>query len=202
MAGFLTATVGVPEEMAAYAARASQGHIGRARALALDDDARRRRNEVVRLPGRLVDIGACMNAAANLMDIAKEETEAQTEASNSSELAELQSVFGSDPKSKASRAYRAAVRELEESQKQRAKRRVMDVIDRCLMDLLSVYRDAIALAQDPEMPAWSTRSSAASFGSSPVVRPPRRTSAGSTRSSRPATRCWSSTRRRCCRWSR
>ena len=36
--------------------------------------------------------------------------------------------------------------DLEKLQKQKAKRRVLDVIDRALMDLVSVYRDAIALA--------------------------------------------------------
>ena len=44
-----------------------------------------------------------------------------------------------------SRAYRASLRDLQHSQKQREKRRVMDVIDRGLMDMMSVYRDAIVL---------------------------------------------------------
>jgi DNA polymerase-3 subunit delta' len=35
---------------------------------------------------------------------------------------------------------------MEKSQKTRAKRRHLDVVDRSLMDLASVYRDAIALA--------------------------------------------------------
>ena len=33
-----------------------------------------------------------------------------------------------------------------DDQKRRAKRRLLDVVDRSLMDLVSVYRDAIALA--------------------------------------------------------
>jgi DNA polymerase-3 subunit delta' len=135
--------------VASYAARASQGHIGRARALALDEAARRRRSEVVRLPPRLVDIGSCMNAAEQLMGIAKEETESITDEVNAVELHDLHHVFGSDSAAKSSRAYRAALKRLEEDQTQRAKRRVMDVIDRCLMDLLSVYRDAIVLAEAP-----------------------------------------------------
>ena len=35
---------------------------------------------------------------------------------------------------------------MEKSQKTRAKRRHLDVVDRSLMDLASVYRDAVALA--------------------------------------------------------
>ena len=42
-----------PDALASYAARASQGHIGRARALARDEGTRNRRREVVSLPARL-----------------------------------------------------------------------------------------------------------------------------------------------------
>jgi DNA polymerase-3 subunit delta' len=142
---FLMEKDGVPEPVAAFAARASQGHIGRARALARDESTRNRRREVVALPGGLTSLGACMNAAANLIDIAKDETEAITDSTNARELSELEATYGDDRKSKQSRSYRAALRELTHSQKQRQKRREMDVIDRSLMDIMSVYRDAIAL---------------------------------------------------------
>ena len=147
---FLVERDGVPESVAAFAARASQGHIGRARALASDDKTRSRRREVVALPPRLTTLGACLNAAANLVDIAKDETAALTEQSNARELLELEALYGDDRKSKTSRAYRAGLRELQHSQKQREKRRVMDVIDRSLMDIMSVYRDAIALQSGAE----------------------------------------------------
>ncbi len=145
VAGFLIAKDGVSEPVAAFAARASQGHIGRARALARDEATRNRRREVVALPARLTSLGACMNAAANLVDIAKDETEAITDSSNSRELAQLDTTYGDDRKAKQSRSYKAALRELTHSQKQRQKRREMDVIDRSLMDIMSVYRDVIAL---------------------------------------------------------
>jgi DNA polymerase-3 subunit delta' len=142
---FLVEQHGIGESVAAFAARASQGHIGRARALASDEKTRNRRREVVSLPGGLTSLGACMNAAANLVDIAKDETASLTERSNAREQTELEALYGDDRKSKTSRAYRAGLRELQHSQKQREKRRVMDVIDRGLMDIMSVYRDAIAL---------------------------------------------------------
>ncbi len=137
---------GIEPAMASFAARASQGHIGRARALCVDEDARRRRREVVSLPARLTSIGAVMTAATNLAEIAKEETAAITADAERRELESLQSIFGSERKDVSSRAYRAALSSLEKLQKQKAKRRVLDVIDRALMDLVSVYRDAIALA--------------------------------------------------------
>ena len=142
---FLVERHGIPESVAAFAARASQGHIGRARALATDEKTRNRRREVIALPAGLTSLGACMNAAANLVDIAKDETAALTERSNARDLGDLEAVYGDDRKSKTSRAYRAGLRELEHDQKQREKRRIMDVIDRSLMDIMSVYRDAIAV---------------------------------------------------------
>jgi DNA polymerase III subunit delta' len=145
VSAFLVSRHGIDPALAAYAARASQGHIGRARALAVDEGTRNRRREVVSIPAGLTSLGACMNAAANLVDIAKLETEAVGEQVSSREREELDAVFGSDRKTKTSRSYKAALSQLTESQKQRAKRRTLDVVDRCLMDLISVYRDVIAV---------------------------------------------------------
>ena len=142
---FLVDNDGIPDSLAAFAARASQGHIGRARALARDEATRNRRREVVSLPGGLTTLGACLNAAANLLDIAKDETLAQTDRSNARELTDLDTTYGGDRQAKASRSYRAALKELTHHQTQRERRRVMDVIDRSLMDIMSVYRDAISL---------------------------------------------------------
>ncbi len=145
VARFLMEEDGVAEPVAAFAARASQGHIGRARALARDEATRNRRREVVAIPGRLTSLGACMNAAANLVEIARDETEAITDSTNAREMSELDATYGDDRKARQSRSYKAALRELTHSQKQRQKRREMDVIDRSLMDIMSVYRDAIAV---------------------------------------------------------
>lgn len=145
VAGFLQREDGTDPALAAFAARASQGHIGRARALARDERTRNRRHEVVSIPLGLTSLGACMNAAANLVDIAKDETEALNDETNAAEVQDLEVVYGSDRKAKTSRSYRAAMTQLTYNQKQRGKRRTLDVVDRCLMDLVSVYRDAVAV---------------------------------------------------------
>jgi DNA polymerase III subunit delta' len=145
VARFLVERDGVAEPLAAFAARASQGHIGRARALANDEQTRIRRREVVEMPAGLTSLAACLNAAANLVDIARDETASLTEKSNVRDLSGLHALYGDDRKAKASRSYRASLRDLQNSQKQREKRRIMDVIDRGLMDVMSVYRDAIVL---------------------------------------------------------
>ena len=145
VAAFLVRTLGVGEPLAAHAARASQGHIGRARALAKDEATRNRRAEVVRLPARLTSLGSCMNAASNLLEVAKAEAEALTSELDAREKTEMDRSYGVEGRGKRPKEYVPAMRDLEKGQKTRAKRRVLDVVDRGLMDLVSVYRDAIAL---------------------------------------------------------
>ena len=145
VAAFLVRADGVEPGLAAYAARASQGHIGRARALARDEGTRNRRREVVGYPARLTTLGACMTAAANLAEVAKEEAEQMTGELDAREKADLDTAYGVVERGRRPREYGPALSELEKGQKTRAKRRVLDVVDRGLMDLVSVYRDAIAL---------------------------------------------------------
>jgi DNA polymerase III subunit delta' len=143
---FLVRSEGVDEALAASAARASQGHIGRARALARDEATRNRRREVVALPARLTSLGDCMNAAANLNEVTREEAEAITSALDEREKRDLDASYGVVERGRRPRDYAPALAALERGQKTRAKRRHLDVVDRGLMDLVSVYRDAIAVA--------------------------------------------------------
>ena len=146
VAGFLVRTEGVSEALASYAARASQGHIGRARALARDEATRNRRREVVAIPTRLTTLGACMTAATNLAEVTKEEADAITGDLDAAEKTDLDATYGVVERGRRPREYSPALANLERGQKTRAKRRHLDVVDRSLMDLVSVYRDAIALA--------------------------------------------------------
>ncbi len=143
VAGFLVDRWGVTAERAAHAARASQGHIGRAKALASDEETRRRRLEVVRLPAALTTLGACMTAAANLVDIAESEAAAQIEALAAKESGDLEALYGTDRRARATRSAKAAASDLAAEQKARHKRRVLDAVDRQLTELLSVYRDVV-----------------------------------------------------------
>jgi DNA polymerase-3 subunit delta' len=143
---FLVLTEGVDEALAASAARASQGHIGRARALARDQATRNRRREVVALPAKLTSLGDCMNAAANLNEVTKEEAASITSALDEREKRDLDASYGVVERGRRPREYAPALAALEKAQKTRAKRRHLDVVDRGLMDLVSVYRDAISVA--------------------------------------------------------
>ncbi|TIC85075.1 DNA polymerase III subunit delta' [Nocardioides sp. GY 10113] len=145
VAGFLGGR-GVEPSLALHAARASQGHIGRAMALAHDAEVRKRRSDVVAIPARLSTLGACMRAASLLAENAKVEADAITSKLDAAEKADLDSAYGVVERGRRPREYAPALRDLEKDQKTRAKRRVLDVVDRSLTDLTSVYRDAIAVA--------------------------------------------------------
>jgi DNA polymerase-3 subunit delta' len=146
VADFLTRIDGVDAALASYCARASQGHIGRARALARDEGARNRRRDVVSMPAHLTSLGACMNAAANLHETTQEEADLITGDLDTRERSDLDVSYGVVERGRRPREYAPALAAMERSQKTRAKRRHLDVVDRSLMDLVSVYRDAIALA--------------------------------------------------------
>jgi len=146
VADFLVRVDGVEAGPAAYASRASQGHIGRARALARDGDVRDRRTSVVSIPARLTSLAACMGAATELTETAKVEAAAITDALDARERRDLAEAYGVVERGRRPREYAPHLAALERNQKTRAKRRHLDVVDRSLMDLVSVYRDAVALA--------------------------------------------------------
>jgi DNA polymerase-3 subunit delta' len=145
VAALLVRRDGVGEALAAYAARIAQGHIGRARVLARDEGARRRRQEILELPSRLTTLGACLTAAANLVAAATEEAAAATVEVDARERAELSEALGMGAKGARPRHAAAALKELEDQQKARAKRLQRDALDRVLTEFTSYYRDVLAV---------------------------------------------------------
>ncbi|NED99070.1 DNA polymerase III subunit delta' [Phytoactinopolyspora halotolerans] len=145
VAAHLTATENVDERLAAFAARASQGHIGRARALAIDEEARARREEVLRLPFALSNIRECLDAAANLVETAKADAERRCDALDARETEELKKALGAGTTGRKPRNMNAALKELEQEQKLRRTRVQRDSIDRALVDVLALYRDVLML---------------------------------------------------------
>ncbi|GGL46461.1 DNA polymerase III subunit delta' [Planomonospora parontospora subsp. antibiotica] len=140
----------VPQETAAFAARAAQGHLDRARRLALDAEARRRREDVLSIPASLTGVGECVAAAERLVKTADEEAAAVTSVLNESETAELRKVYGEGSTGKGLnkglvRGGAGALKDLEDRQKSRATRTKRDVIDAALLDLVALYRDVLAV---------------------------------------------------------
>jgi DNA polymerase-3 subunit delta' len=135
---------GVDPAMAAFAARAAQGHIGRARRLARDEQSRLRRAEVLNLPGSLTSVGGCLNAAQRLVDAAGAEAREATEEINAKETEQLKVALGAGATGRGMPAGSAgALKELEGRQKKRATRMQRDALDRALVDLASFYRDVL-----------------------------------------------------------
>jgi DNA polymerase III subunit delta' len=136
---------GADPDRAAFAARAAQGHIGRARALATDEDARARHDEVLRLPFALADLRTCLEAAAALVDAAKADAERHCDELDARELDDLKQAMGVGATGRRPRNVDAAVKELEREQKLRRTRVQRDSIDRALVDVLALYRDVLVI---------------------------------------------------------
>ncbi|MFO7249366.1 MAG: DNA polymerase III subunit delta' [Actinomycetes bacterium] len=151
IAELLVSRDGVDPETAAFAARAAQGHVGRARRLALDEETRRRRDAVLSLPRSLTGVGECVAAAERLVKAAEEEAAAATAELNEAETAELRKVYGEGSTGKGLgrgglvRGAAGALKELEERQKSRATRIKRDTLDAALLDLVAFYRDVLAV---------------------------------------------------------
>ena len=137
---------GIEMPMAMYAARAAQSHVGLARRLARDEGARIRRRDVVGLAGRIHGVGDAIGAAADLVSIADEESSAAATERDAAEKSKLMEVLGVDPSARTQPPHiRSQLAALEREQKARATRHSRDVLDRSLVDLLSIYRDALVL---------------------------------------------------------
>ncbi len=144
---------GIEAPMALYAARAAQSHVGLARRLARDEHARIRRHDTITLTTRIRTVGEALGAAADLSTIATEEAAAAAAERDAAERARLMELLGADPTARTQPPQiRSQITALEKEQKDRAKRHSRDVIDRSLIDLLSVYRDALTLRLETRTP--------------------------------------------------
>ncbi len=146
VADLLVRRDGVDHAMALYAARAAQSHVGLARRLARDEHARIRRHDVVSMATKIVSVGEAVGAAQDIMTIAQEESAAASGERDAAEKARLLEILGADTTARTQPPHvRSQVTALEREQKARATRFTRDVVDRALIDLLSVYRDALVL---------------------------------------------------------
>ena len=136
---------GVDPERAHAAARATQGHIGRARRLATDERARARRAAVLKVPLRVADVGGCLKAAQELIDTATEDAKQQAEEVDAKETEDLKAALGAAAGGRMPRGTAGAMKELEDKQKRRKTRTQRDSLDLALTELTGFYRDVLAL---------------------------------------------------------
>jgi DNA polymerase-3 subunit delta' len=136
---------GIEPRMAKFAATAAQGHIGRAKFLATNEEARENRAKILNIPFTINDLAATFDAAETLVEIAKELAKMESETQDEKEIAKIKESYGSTG-SKLATGGNKALKELEKEQKSRTTRLVRDNLDRALLDLATVYRDVL-LAQ-------------------------------------------------------
>ncbi|WP_447005267.1 DNA polymerase III subunit delta' [Saccharothrix isguenensis] len=141
---------GVAPEVASWAASVCGGHVGRARRLATDEQARARREAVLRIPlalRRPADIFTC---ADQLVSAAEGDAVAANEGRDLAEREAMEMAMGAGGTGKgtaaATRGAKGALKELEKRQKSRATRTQRDSLDQALVDLAAFYRDVLVTA--------------------------------------------------------
>ncbi len=147
---------GIAPETAHWAASAAQGHVGRAKRLANDPEARARRDAVLAVPRRLTGVGAAFDAASALIEAAEAEAASTVVGTDSSEKAALEQALGAGGTGRgAAGAMRGAagqLKDLERRQRSRATRSQRDALDRALVDLAGFYRDVLITALRAPVP--------------------------------------------------
>jgi DNA polymerase-3 subunit delta' len=143
----LTVRDGFDPETAQWAASVCGGHIGRARHLARDAEARGRRERVLTVPLGLRGLGDAFGIAAELDRAAMAEADDLSGERDAVEREELGIAMGAGGVGKgvaaAARRAKAAEKDLEKRQKVRNTRNRRDVLDLALIDLAGFYRDVL-----------------------------------------------------------
>jgi DNA polymerase-3 subunit delta' len=94
VASVLVERNGIDPVVATFAAHAAQGHVGRARWLARDPDARARRERVLRIPSQVGDVGSCLRVASELVTETGAEAAESTATIDEAEASSLKQAFG------------------------------------------------------------------------------------------------------------
>ena len=141
---------GIDAERAAWAASVSGGHIGRARRLATDEHARAQRDQSLALASAAVREGEMYAAGEALVSAAKKVADEIAAELNEPEMAELMTALGAGGTGKGTarppRGSAGPIKDLERRQKARHTRIVRDNLDRALVDLAALFRDALTLS--------------------------------------------------------
>ena len=139
--------------MADFAARVSQGHIGRAKYLATNESVRSNRKTIMQLPLQLGSLAAAFQAAQTLVDLATAEANASSDERDEKEVEKLQEAYGKGATGRGMATGGAkAVKELEKEQKSRSTRMVRDSIDGALLNIATFYRDVMLVQAGAKEP--------------------------------------------------
>jgi DNA polymerase-3 subunit delta' len=143
VADLLVRQSGVDPQIAELSARLAQSHIGMARRLATNPEARARREETLRTALGIRSVASAVNSAARLLAIAGDDAKAITLQRDAEERAGVLRSLGVEAGAAVPSGLRGQIKTLEDDQKRRATRSLRDGIDRILVDLASLYRDVM-----------------------------------------------------------
>lgn len=154
--GQLVSRYAVAPDLADWAARVSQGHIGRARALATNDEVRERRRAVVDVPFRLHSVPMCFDLAQRIVANATADADTLAAPLDAQDEADIRMAYGDGAQGKglgaSTRQLKSALKDLEKRAKTRHRRLLNDQYDRILLDLTAVYRDVLIVQADSTVP--------------------------------------------------
>ena len=135
---------GISPEVADYASRVSQGHIGRAKYLAQNPESRNRRNQILNLVLNIKTVEDSFRFATELIRISTEEAKSRIENLNDIELSNFNIAY--QGKGRAFVAGGAKViKDLEREQKSRQTRIVREAIENTIQDITSLFRDVMLM---------------------------------------------------------
>lgn len=141
---------GLSPSDAAWAASVCGGHIGRAKRLATDPDARAQREKALALARAATRDSTAYAAAEELVRSAEAAAKAISAELDAAETEEMKTALGAGGTGKgtarAPRGSAGALKELEKRQKSRSTRVQRDMLDRALVDLAALFRDALVVA--------------------------------------------------------
>jgi len=131
---------GIEPKMAKSAASAAQGHIGRAKYLATNKEARENREKILNIPSKIRDLASALEAANTLLDLAKKQALSESEIRDNTEIVKVKESYGATG-SKLAASGNKFLKELEREQKARSNRLIKDFINHSLLDLLRKTQD-------------------------------------------------------------
>jgi DNA polymerase III subunit delta' len=141
---------GLAADTAEWAASVSGGHVGRARRLATDPEARERRERALGLVRDAATPARAYAAAEELVAAAESEAVVLTADRAEAETEELRTALGAGGTGKGTagsmRGATGAIKDLERRQKSRQTRASRDALDRALIDLATYFRDALMVS--------------------------------------------------------
>jgi len=139
---FLISTLNSTHQEAEQAARISQGHIGKARALIKDKSLRDLRRIIFEILLNAATESKAISAASKIIELAEERVTAKLIEGLEKEIDEAKNIYQGTSRGLISGGSKA-LKELERDQKLKTTRAIKDEIDGYLLDYMSFVRDCL-----------------------------------------------------------